>query len=87
MFKVSESLTHRFAVPPLPQAGEGCYQLIFRSRTLTYKLQGAGQKDPRSNPGVQPIFASSDALTSGTRQKAGASFYSKPLEKAIPLPA
>jgi hypothetical protein len=25
--------THRFAVPPLPQAGEGCYQLTFRSRS------------------------------------------------------
>jgi hypothetical protein len=29
----SESLTHRFTVPPLPQAGEGCYQRIFRGQT------------------------------------------------------
>jgi hypothetical protein len=31
--EISESLTHRFAVPPLPQAGEGCCQLIFRGQT------------------------------------------------------
>jgi len=31
--KVSESLTHRFAVPPLPQAGEGCCQLTFHGQT------------------------------------------------------
>jgi len=27
---ISESLTHRFAVPPFPQAGEGCHPLLFR---------------------------------------------------------
>jgi hypothetical protein len=31
--KTSESLTHRFAVPPLPQAGEGYFQLIPRCQT------------------------------------------------------
>jgi hypothetical protein len=29
----NQSLAHRFAVPPLPQAGEGCGQLIFRAQT------------------------------------------------------
>ena len=37
--KISEALTHRFAVPPLPQAGEGCCQLIFHLQTKMYKLQ------------------------------------------------
>ena len=30
--RIGESLTHRFAVPPLPQKGEGCCQLIFCSQ-------------------------------------------------------
>jgi hypothetical protein len=37
--KISEPLTHRFAVPPFPQAGEGCCQLIFHLQTKMYKLQ------------------------------------------------
>ena len=40
--KISEALTHRFAVPPPPQAGEGCCQLIFHLQTKIYKLQGRG---------------------------------------------
>ena len=37
--KISESLTHRFAVPPLPQAGEGYCQLIIRAQTKMDTLQ------------------------------------------------
>ena len=37
--KISEALTLRFAVPPLPQAGEGCCQLIFHVQTKMHKLQ------------------------------------------------
>ena len=44
--KINESLTHRFAVPPLPQAGEGCCQLIFRRQTKMYKLQGTTEVVP-----------------------------------------
>ena len=40
--KISESLTHRCAVPPLPQAGEGYCQLIFRGQDKMYKLQTQG---------------------------------------------
>src|SRR6516225_1234838 len=41
-FKISESLTHpACGIPPLPQAGEGCCQLIFRRQTKMYKLQGS----------------------------------------------
>jgi len=29
---IIESLTHRIAVPPLPQAGEGCHRLLFRGQ-------------------------------------------------------
>ena len=32
-WQISESLTHRFAVPPLPQAGEGCCQLTVLGQT------------------------------------------------------
>jgi hypothetical protein len=43
--QISESLTHRFAVPPLPQAGEGCCQLIFRHhhnvQTQRHRLSAA----------------------------------------------
>jgi len=46
--KISEALTHRFAVPPLPQAGEGCCQLIFHLQTKMYKLQGT------ASVGLQP---------------------------------
>ena len=31
--RISNSLTHRYAVPPLPQAGEGCCQLSFGCQT------------------------------------------------------
>ena len=34
----AESLTHHFVVPPLPQAGEGCYRLTFRDQPKMYKL-------------------------------------------------
>jgi hypothetical protein len=40
--KTSESLTHRFAVSPLPQAGEGHFQLIPRCQTQMSKLQFPG---------------------------------------------
>ena len=40
--KISGALTHRFAVPPLPQAGEGCCELIFHLQTKMFKLQGHG---------------------------------------------
>ena len=39
-WQISESLTHRFAVPPLPQPGEGCCQLIFRCQSKMYKPEG-----------------------------------------------
>ena len=42
--KISEALTHRFAVPPLPQAGEGCCQPIIRRQTKLYKTQGVRLK-------------------------------------------
>jgi hypothetical protein len=38
-YKISRFLTHRCAVPPLPQAGEGCCQPIFRGETKMYKPQ------------------------------------------------
>ena len=44
--KIRESLTHRFAVPPLPQAGEGYRQLIFRGQVKMYKLQGTAEAVP-----------------------------------------
>src|SRR5215472_16621218 len=35
--KISECLTHpACGIPPLPQAGEGCCQLIFRRQTKMY---------------------------------------------------
>ena len=35
---INDSLTHRFAVPPLPQAGEGCGQLIGNAQGLWSEL-------------------------------------------------
>jgi hypothetical protein len=46
--KISESLTHRFAVPPLPQAGEGCCQLIFRPQDQNVQTPGLGIPSLRS---------------------------------------
>ena len=46
-----ESLTHRFAVPPLPQAGEGYRQLIFCRHTKVYKLQDAAEGSPSRRVG------------------------------------
>ena len=38
--KTSDSLTHpACGIPPLPQAGEGCCQLMFGRQTKMYKLQ------------------------------------------------
>ena len=42
----AESLTHHFVVPPLPQAGEGCYRLMFRDQPKMYKLQGTTEIVP-----------------------------------------
>jgi len=54
--KISEALTLRFAVPPLPQAGEGCCQLIFHLQTKMYKLQGRGKPRPYRRLGIRADF-------------------------------
>ena len=57
--KISDSLTHRCAVPPLPQAGEGCCELIFRGQAKMYKLQSRAEarryneiEIPRASRGI-----------------------------------
>ena len=57
--KISEALTHRFAVPPLPQAGEGCCQLIFHLQTKMYKLQDTALSRAADEPkriGLSPLI-------------------------------
>ena len=39
---ISESLTPRFAVPPLPQAGEGCHPLLISRSDQMSKLESQG---------------------------------------------
>ena len=56
---MSESLTHRFAVPPLPQAGEGCHPLLFRGQI---KCPNSRAPKGRNNvaqgvsPGKRPLI-------------------------------
>ena len=60
--KVSASLTHGFAVPPVPQAGEGCCQLIFRSQTKMYKLQRKAEPFRKSGGRAAPSLPILSAL-------------------------
>jgi len=50
---ISESLTHRFAAPPLPQAGEGCHPLLFRGQI---KCPNSSRRAcALRQPGVRPL--------------------------------
>src|SRR6516225_6424179 len=46
--RISESLAHpACGIPPHPQAGEGCCQLMFRRQTKMNKLRGGAERPCR----------------------------------------